>query len=305
MTMQKVLWCCCAAVVAAAACVYMTAKYVERNPGCMPAQCVQAAWCVATEWNPMMQVGRVVGARTVAMMKQIKGKSDCCMKPKASSCAAPADEAPCKPSPVEPIDLSGCYIQHRQQYIPPSDEVQQTGDSEEAETVPPCPIVEAEPAPAEMPPCEDDDAVQVSEQGPFDDLLNLVREELEAAVKDTEELPMPHEEAAEEQCKDDFEKFLDGILEPVQSVEEQEPEVLPMPHEEEDAPAGSGSAEESDTVPMGTASDCQESPDVNQRYPGCPNMGSCTRTQNCPVPQTAPPTTPEEKVEPGESEGPA
>lgn len=249
--MRKLIWCCVAGVVVMAACMGMTAQYACQHPDSWASRCVYAAWHVAIDWNPVVQVGRMIGQKSADMMQP--AKPACCAKT-AMPCT-PADPGPEQISPpvIDVIDLGtlqGLNVPAEQEAMAdPTPVVVPAGDIEETEPQ------------QEMPPADEEAQQTPAAESGVEYWLGLFRDGGEEA-SDVEQLPMPKEEAVATSVDDPVTAQEDG----------QEAEVLPMPHEEEAGETGlkqTGATEESDKAPE-SVPDCKQSCPYNGAMPHCP-----------------------------------
>jgi hypothetical protein len=184
--MRKLFWCGCAALVAVAVCLFVSARCVERNPHSLTARCVHVAWRVATDWNPVVQAGRFMGAQSVTWLRQGQKAPSSCQAPVPPCPPADPGEGHATPPVIEVIDLSS-FPQPRNPNDPTTTMLpavaRHSDGLEEVEVVPPGAIEDSEPVPPPMPPCDDDEPMMV------DGELLPVPHGMDET--DAEELPMP------------------------------------------------------------------------------------------------------------------
>jgi hypothetical protein len=269
--MRKLIWCCMAAMLVMAVGIGMTAQYAWEHQGSWAGRCVHAAWCVAIDWNPVVQVGRMVGQKSASAMRP--ANSECCVQTPAPCQSADPGLDQTMPPVIDVIDLGtlqGLTVQPEQEAM--------MEPTPEAEMVPAGAIEESEPQ-QEMPPADDEaDKVPTAESG-VDYWLGLFRDGGEEPAQ-IEQIPMPTEEGQPTPIDSDV--TIEVTADSAEGAEP-EPELLPMPHEEEAADGAlkqTGATEESDKP--GVAPDCKEDPNAAQHYPGCPYNGACPK-QHCPA----------------------
>jgi hypothetical protein len=312
--MRKLFWCGCAAVVVCAVGVYWVARWTEQYPQSRTASCARVAWRVAVEWNPIIQVGRALGGRLAGMV-QPKEKQVARSQPEVVPVCPPDPGEKCPPPIVEVIDLS--TFQGLRSAV--EEALRGPDPMPQVETVFPGAIEEAEQAvPAVMPPADEDTPQAWPTR--VERWMDLFRDSDEAGWKNAEDLPMPRvedadeedvepqsaEQAAPEQLpmpsengnariiikpEEEFAQtgveLTDVFGRPCGEAPEPLPELLPMPHEEaaEELPmpaTDEGTVEESETIRPGPVPDCQEDPNMYQRYPECPMPSGCPGTKRCP-----------------------
>src|SRR5579862_4351119 len=70
--MRKLIWCGGAALMVCAAGVYWAAGWAERHPQAPMAGCARIPWQLLTDWNPIVQVGKAMGAKTLTLFEAPK-----------------------------------------------------------------------------------------------------------------------------------------------------------------------------------------------------------------------------------------
>jgi hypothetical protein len=273
--MRKLIWCGVAAMAVLAVCVAMTAHYAVQHSDTWAARCVHMAWCVTVDWNPVVQVGRMIGTQSAHMMQP--AKPDCCVQATVPCTPADPDAEQSLPPVIDVIDLGtlqGLNVQIDQEPM--------TEPAQAAEMVPPGAIEESEPQ-QEMAPADEDADKAATGEGNVNYWLGLFRDGGEEPAQ-IEQIPMPKE--------DGDATFPIPIYSTSPTEQDDDAELLPMPHEEEATDGAlkqTGATEESDKP--GAAADGKEDPNACHRYPGCPYNGACSK------PQAAP-----EDKEPGKAE---
>ncbi len=210
--MRKLFWCGCAALMVCAAGVYWAAGWAERNPQAPMASCARLPWQLLTDWNPIVQVGRTMGAKTLALIQGPKAPP---MPKPAVAPACPADPGvACQPEITEVIDLSEAQdIQLPQRGDQNSPGVMPTWDpalerelaqamDDQIETVLPGEIEEAEQPVKTYMPAADEDETPAVKPTPIEKLVDIFQDSDEASLKDAETLPMPRAEDADEEDAD-------------------------------------------------------------------------------------------------------
>jgi hypothetical protein len=255
-----------------AVCVGMTVQYAVQHSDSWAARCVQAAWTVVVDWNPVVQVSRMVSHQSVSMMRP--AKPDCCVQNPTPCMPAEQSVQETMPPVIDVIDLGtlqGLTVQ--------TDQEAMTEPVQAAEMVPAGAIEESEPQ-QEMPPADEDaDKAATAESG-VDYWLGLFREGGDEAPQVEEIQMMPTEDG--QWTSEGAEYTIE--LQPTESTEP-EAELLPMPHEEE---ATDGALKQTGAT--------EESDKPAEPYPGCPSHSACP-AQRCPSSQAAP-----EDKEPGKAE---
>jgi hypothetical protein len=193
--MRKLFWYGGAVLMVWAVGVYWAASWAERHPQEPMAECARIPWQLLTDWNPIVQVGKAMGAKSLALFQAPKPPP----APKAAP-ACPADPGvACPPPIVDVIDISTAENMtlpqrgdHNSPEFAPSWE--DTGLARElaqksqwqfgeweVETVLPGEIEEAEPAvPSVMPPA-DDDAPAASADEKMERLNSLIHQAVPTA----------------------------------------------------------------------------------------------------------------------------
>jgi len=273
--MRKLMWCGVAAMAVMAVCVGMTVQYAVQHSDTWAARCVHAAWHVAVDWNPVVEVGRMVGHQSVRMMRP--AKADCCVQTPAPCMPEEPVAQDTMPPVIDVIDLGtlqGLNVQPEQETM--------TEPVQAAEMVPAGAIEESEPQ-QEMPPADEDaDKAATAENG-VNYWLGLFRDGGEEAPQVEEIQMMPTENG--QWTSEGAEYTIE--LQPADTTEP-EAELLPMPHEEE--------ATDGDLKQTGATEESDKPAADAEPYPGCPSHSACP-AQRCPSSQAAP-----EDKEPGKAE---
>lgn len=225
--MRKLFWYGCAAVAVGAAGVFWAAKWAERHPQATAADYARIPWHMLTDWNPVVQVGKEMGARTVELFQGPKPPP---APPVAVAPACPADPGVASPPPIVDVidiseDLQLSQLGDSPEYAPSweSGLQREIADAlqDGVETVLPGDIEEAElPIKSYMPAADEDEtpAVQPTKLENLADLSDIFQDSDEASAMDAETLPMPRVEDADED---------DAEAKPAEDVKEE----IPMPDE--------------------------------------------------------------------------
>jgi hypothetical protein len=267
--MRKMMWCCAVLALGAAAAVYATAEYAGHFPDSLVGQCVVTSYQVGTVYNPVCQLTQAAVVQTYGVVKKVMDHPE--VVPTTVG-VIPADPEPA--AVPEPPCPAPCPAHVGSEVI-----------------LRPAPmlgkiVIQPDDDPAA-------DRPQVSPTGGDAEEAEFVPPPMPQAREDEAvPPPMPYAtdaESAEEPPAEGVDAFWKLFRDAAGHCTDAE-----CPAASEPPPAG--------------PSDCQEDPQYDHQYPGCPAMGPCPRggcgrCGPCPATRHDEPIVEEKGEEPANPDG--